>query len=247
MNQMIKGLNWLSTFMDKKVNSVQQGGLCVACLSADAFNGLCQPCRNELPVNRWRCRCCALPLAFPSSELLCGDCLKRPPPFDTSFVPWRYQYPLDGMIGRYKYNGQRKFGRPLMADFNGLLEKALHSGSITKPEALVPAPMDARRRRQRGFNQAQDIAETIGGHLKIPVATGLVQRVQRVRAQRELNREARLANLCGVFKVISPAPERVAIVDDVVTTGATVRVLASALREAGAREIQVWALARTPG
>lgn len=244
---MIKGLHRLSTLMGQKVNSVKHGGLCVACLSPSAFNGLCHPCRDELPVNRWHCRCCALPLAFPSSGLLCGDCLKHPPPFDTAFIPWRYQYPLDGMIGRYKYNGQRKFGRPLMADLGNLLEKALHDGRITRPEALIPAPMDATRRRQRGFNQAQDIAETIGGQLNIPLASGLVQRVRRVHAQRELNREARLANLRGVFEVTSAAPNRVAIVDDVVTTGATVRVLASVLREAGAREIQVWALARTPG
>tara|TARA_Y100001001_G_C7961051_1_gene292527 strand:+ start:270 stop:593 length:324 start_codon:yes stop_codon:yes gene_type:complete len=107
--------------------------------------------------------------------------------------------------------------------------------------------MDARRRRQRGFNQAQDIAETIASALDLPVDNGLVRRVRRVRSQRELNREARLANLRGVFEVIPPVPERIAIVDDVVTTGATVRVLSSALREAGARNIQVWALARTPG
>ena len=107
--------------------------------------------------------------------------------------------------------------------------------------------MDSRRRRQRGFNQAQDIAENAGRHLGITVNTGLVQRVRRVRSQRELNREERLANLRGVFKVTSEVPERVAIVDDVVTTGATVRVLAGVLREAGARDIQVWALARTPG
>ena len=154
---------------------------------------------------------------------------------------------MDGMIGRYKYNGQRKFGRPLISDFAGFLEKSLHHGGATRPEVLVPAPMDAKRRRQRGFNQAQDIAETIGAQLNIPVAPGLVQRVRQVRAQRELNREARLANLSGVFEVTSTVPERVAIVDDVVTTGATVRVLASVLRDAGAREIQVWALARTPG
>ncbi|WP_228152768.1 ComF family protein [Marinobacter guineae] len=247
MNQMIKGLNWLSTFMELKVNSAKQGGLCVACLSSNSFNGLCQPCREDLPVNRWHCRCCALPLAFPSSELLCGDCLKFPPPFKTSCIPWRYQYPVDGMIGRYKYNGQRKFARPLLADFAGALEQKLDSASVTRPDALVPAPMDSRRRRQRGFNQAQDIAEHLGRDLGIPVEAGLVQRVRRVRAQRELNREARLANLRGVFEVMSVVPERVAIVDDVVTTGATVRVLASVLREAGARDIQVWALARTPG
>ncbi|MCR9190234.1 MAG: ComF family protein [Alteromonadaceae bacterium] len=173
--------------------------------------------------------------------------MKYPPAFDSSFIPWRYQYPLDGMIGRYKYRGQRKFGRPLMADFAELVQKARLDGAIAMPDVLVPAPMDARRRRQRGFNQAQDIAETIASTLDVPVANGLVRRVRRVRYQRELNREARLANLRGVFEVIPPVPERIAIVDDVVTTGATVRVLSSALREAGARNIQVWALARTPG
>ena len=244
---MIKGLNWLSTFIERKVNSFKQGGRCVACLSSNAFSGLCPPCREGLPVNRWHCRCCALPLAFPSSDLLCGDCLKFPPPFKTSCIPWRYQYPLDGMIGRYKYNGQRKFARPLLADFASFLEQELGSGTISRPDVLVPAPMDSRRRRQRGFNQAQDIAENAGRHLGITVNTGLVQRVRRVRSQRELNREERLANLRGVFKVTSEVPERVAIVDDVVTTGATVRVLAGALREAGARDIQVCALARTPG
>lgn len=244
---MIKGLSWLSTFTKNMVNSVKQGGLCVACLSSTGVNGLCPPCRNDLPVNRWHCRCCALPMALPCHERLCGDCLKHPPAFDTACIPWRYQYPLDGMISRYKYNGHRKFGRPLMSDFADILDTGLRQGSISRPAVLVPAPMDTQRRRQRGFNQAQDIAETLGGHLNIPVASGLVRRVQRVRSQRELNRAARLANLHGVFEVTSAVPERVAIVDDVVTTGATVRVLASALRASGAREIQVWALARTPG
>lgn len=243
---MIKGLNLLSTFTEQKVNRTRQAGLCVACLSPNAFNGLCLPCREDLPVNRWHCRCCALPLAFPSSELLCGDCLKFPPPYTASCIPWRYQYPVDGMIGRYKYNGQRKFARPLIADLTGTLDQKLNTGELARPDVLVPAPMDARRRRKRGFNQARDIAEHVGQDLGIPVDAGLVRRVRRVRAQRELNREARLANLRGVFKVVSSVPERVAIVDDVVTTGATVRVLASVLREAGARDIQVWALARTP-
>ncbi|WP_417513483.1 ComF family protein [Marinobacter sp.] len=103
------------------------------------------------------------------------------------------------------------------------------------------------RRRKRGFNQARDIAESLSKALSIPVGSDVVRRVHKVQAQRGLSREARLANLSGVFKVCGAVPERVAIVDDVVTTGATVRILASVLREAGAEEIQVWALARTPG
>lgn len=107
--------------------------------------------------------------------------------------------------------------------------------------------MHPARRRARGFNQARDIAEKLGAALEIPVDAGLVRRVRKVKAQRGLSREARLANLHGIFEVRSEVPERVAIVDDVVTTGATMRVMALALRKAGAQDIQIWALARTPG
>ncbi len=244
---MIKGLNWLSTLMTLKVNSEAGAGLCAGCLSAKAFNGLCAPCRSELPVNHWHCRCCALPLAYPSAALTCGDCLKFPPPYNRSVIPWRYQYPIDGMIGRYKYHGQRTFARPLLADFCNHLTAALSTPDVPTPDLLIPAPMHPRRRWQRGFNQAQDIAETVGRRLDLPVAATLVRRTRATQAQRELNREARLANLRGVFEVRGEVPARVALVDDVVTTGATVRALAAVLRDAGTQDIQVWALARTPG
>ncbi len=151
------------------------------------------------------------------------------------------------MISRYKYHGQLKFARPLIAGLTSHLESAFQNRSDDKPELLIPSPMLPARRRERGFNQARDIAEKLGHALDIPVSASAVKRVRKVQAQRGLSREARLANLRGVFTVCGPVPERVAIVDDVVTTGATVRVLASVLRDAGAKEIQIWALARTPG
>ncbi|MFO8142309.1 MAG: ComF family protein [Marinobacter sp.] len=149
------------------------------------------------------------------------------------------------MIGRYKYHGHRKFVRPLLTDFGQFLEQQLLPED--RPDVLIPAPMHWLRRWQRGFNQAQDIAEFVGGQLAIPVAASAVRRSRQVKAQRGLNRAGRLANLDKVFQVRGTVPQRVAIVDDVVTTGATVRTLARALAEAGARDIQVWALARTPG
>ncbi|MET4025790.1 ComF family protein [Marinobacter sp. MBR-99] len=242
---MINGLNHLSTFIERKVNSARNGGHCVTCLSPAAFQGLCQGCRADLPVNRWYCYGCALPLAFATPGMRCGECQTLPPPFSRSLIPWRYQYPVDGMIGRYKYQGQRKFARPLLTGLAQFLEQNVEPEQ--RPDALIPSPMHWLRRWQRGFNQAQDIAEFVGARLDIPVAAGLVRRARRVKAQRSLNRAGRLQNLRGVFEVRGAVPERVAIVDDVVTTGATVRVLASALREAGAVDIQVWALARTPG
>ncbi|MGO1502482.1 MAG: ComF family protein [Marinobacter sp.] len=151
------------------------------------------------------------------------------------------------MISRYKYSSQHKFARPLIAGFSSYLESAFENHSDERPHLLIPSPMLAARRRARGFNQARDIAEHLGEALDIPVGIGVVRRVRKVQAQRGLSREARLANLRGVFEVCANVPEKVAIVDDVVTTGATMRALAQTLRHAGATDIQVWALARTPG
>lgn len=151
------------------------------------------------------------------------------------------------MISRYKYHGQRKFVRPLVTGFGAFLAEQLEASEATRPDCLIPAPMLPSKRRKRGFNQAKDIAEHLGRVLDIPVNNQIVHRRRQAMAQQGLNREQRLANLQGVFEVENPAPERLAIVDDVVTTGATVRLLASLLRDAGAKEIEVWALARTPG
>lgn len=244
---MIKGLNWLSTLKSNQVNREKSKGHCVACLAADAIHGLCRFCRADLPVNRWHCRCCALPLAYTGANRLCGDCLTSPPPFDLSFIPWRYQYPVSSMISRYKYSGQRTFARPLIAGLSLHLATILDERSTARPDVLIPSPMLARRRQTRGFNQARDIAESLGAALSIPVDAGLVYRTQHVKAQRSLGREARLTNLKEVFRVRGSIPASVALVDDVVTTGATVRALAFTLRAAGAQHIQVWALARTPG
>lgn len=242
---MINRLKPLSTLFDHLVNRETTAGRCVTCLNPSAYNGLCAPCRADLPDNRLHCEVCALPLAFSGPARRCGECLTQPPPFTRSLIPWRYQFPVDRMIGRYKYHGQRKFARPLLADFSDYLERDLIVSE--RPELLIPAPMHWRRRWQRGFNQSQDIAEYLGGHLKIPVGSQTVRRGRQVRAQRGLNRATRLTNLNEVFEVCRPIPARIAIVDDVVTTGATTRALAGALTDAGARDIQIWALARTPG
>ncbi|MBR9871596.1 MAG: ComF family protein [Gammaproteobacteria bacterium] len=242
---MINRLKALSTLLDHLVNREATTGRCVTCLNKRAFQGLCSPCRADLPHNRLHCETCALPLAFAGPVRLCGECLTQPPPFTRSRIPWRYQFPVDSMIGRYKYQGQRKFARPLLADFSDYLDRTLTDSE--RPELLIPAPMHWQRRWQRGFNQSQDIAEYLGRRLKIPVGSQAVRRKRKVRAQRGLSRDGRLRNLSSVFEVRRPIPERVAIVDDVVTTGATTRALAKELSEAGARDIQIWALARTPG
>lgn len=259
---MIKGLRSLSTLLTPKVNSKEWihtslqaaqrllpsgGGQCVACLAPDAHFGLCTPCRQDLPANRWHCRCCALPLAFAGDETLCGQCLQDPPPFSRVIAPWRYRFPVDGMIQRYKFNGQRAFARPLISDFTDQVMSILENAPEQRPDLLVASPMHPARRRKRGFNQAADIAEQISRRSGIPWSADLVTRTRRTLPQRGLNRAQRLANLRGIYRVSRKPPLRVAIVDDVMTTGATARSLAEALIDAGAKDVQVWTLARTPG
>jgi len=261
---MIKGLRSLSTLLTPKVNSKEwiqpfgkairpllatDGGQCVACLAPHARFGLCTPCRQELPVNHWHCRCCALPLAYAGNgdDVLCGQCLQDPPPFSRVIAPWRYRFPVDGMVQRYKYNGQRAFARPLIHGLAEHLASVLETTPEYRPDLLVASPMHPARRRKRGFNQAADIAECIGRHSGIPWSGDLVVRNRRTLPQRGLNRELRLANLRGIYQVTQSPPASIAIIDDVVTTGATARSLTETLLAAGAKEVQVWALARTPG
>jgi ComF family protein len=241
---MIKGLETLSTLLALKVNSK---GSCVACLDPAASFGLCAKCREELPWNRWQCRQCALPLAFASHKMTCGECLRDPPPFTRVIAPWHYRFPVDRMIHRYKGSGQRAFAKPLLKGLGQHLTETLTSHPDWQPDLLIPSPMHPARRRVRGFNQASDIAEHLSRELALPWSPGLAIRTRKAQSQRGLDRNARLTNLAGVFKVIEQPPARVAIIDDVVTTGATIRLFAQALKKAGAQDVQVWALARTPG
>lgn len=220
--------------------------LCVGCLGSNAVNGLCQGCRQDLPVNSPACIRCALPMHTLHARLVCGECLKCPPPFDSAFIPWRYQFPLDRMVSHYKYRGQRHFARPLMADISGLLADRLVTQPDHRPELLVAAPMHRKRQRKRGFNQSAEIAESISEHTGIPWSDQLLRRMRATSAQSGLDRQRRLANLKGVFQVTDKVPAHVAIVDDVVTTGATARTLASLLKNNGAQIVEIWALARTP-
>lgn len=222
--------------------------LCVTCLAPDAEEGLCHGCRQDLPRNTTACYRCGLPLtlAAPAASLVCGECLKRPPAFSHAFIPWCYQFPVDRMIGQYKYRAQRHFVRPLLADFGALAQHRMAENPSQRPQLLVPAPMHRKRQRKRGFNQAADIAEALSLATDIPWSSELLRRTRATAAQSGLDRRQRLSNLKGVFEVTGEVPAHVAVVDDVVTTGATARTLATLLQQHGAQTVEIWALARTP-
>jgi len=117
-----------------------------------------------------------------------------------------------------------------------------------RPGLLVAPPLSRARLRERGFNQAHELARIVGRSLAIPVRWRGLARRRETAHQPGLGRAARSANLAGAFECrLDLRGTRVAIVDDVITTGATVEALAATLRHAGAREVAVWVVARTPG
>lgn len=203
---------------------------------------LCRACAADLPLNTHACSRCAKPLAgVGDGELVCGQCQRRPPPFERAFVPFRYAYPLDQLVRAFKYHGILSYGRVL----GSLLADQLAARAGPLPQLIVPVPLHPSRHRERGFNQAQELARPVSRRLGIAVADRLCRRVRATADQTELDARARRSNVRRAFEVTGRTDlSHVALLDDVLTTGSTASELARALKRAGARSVEVWAVAR---
>lgn len=233
-------------------------GPCVLCDQPSVAHGsidLCRSCSASLPYNRLCCRCCALPLTATSAattkaapESLCEACRRNPPPYSLTLAPLLYEGFARLWIRRLKQNFGLVEGRVLG---NLMVEAFLerHAGPapdrLPLPDVLVPVPLAASRLISRGHNQSITLAKPLSHRLGIPLRRMAVQRTRRTAAQRGLGRALRLSNLEGAFRSRPWRGERIAIVDDVMTTGATVSLLASTLLEAGAGEVLVFCATRT--
>jgi ComF family protein len=219
-------------------------GTCLLCAASRTGEiDLCRDCAADLPRNEPACTICAEPLAPTDAEpRVCGACLGDPPPFDSSVVPFRYAYPLDHLVQGLKFRNQLACGRVL----GQLFAENLLARAAPLPEAIVPVPLAPGRYRQRGYNQASELALSIRRCTGITVMSDVVIRQRETSEQAGLDRKARRRNVRGAFAAIAPLRARhVAILDDVVTTGSTVRELAAMLQRAGAEQVTVWAVART--
>ncbi|WP_137889004.1 ComF family protein [Pseudomonas sp. 2FE] len=213
---------------------------------ADASVPLCSSCETELPWLGGHCLVCALPL--PTSGLVCGACLKRPPTFSRVEVPWRYAFPVDTLITRFKHQAKWPLGRLLAELLSQHLLDSFDHG-LPRPDALLPVPLANRRLRQRGFNQAALLARWLSQSLQLPLAEGWLLRPHDTPAQQQLDAAARKRNLRHAFALADHATiegRHLALVDDVLTTGATAESLARLLKKAGAARVDVYCLARTP-
>ncbi|MBA1201671.1 ComF family protein [Pseudomonas capeferrum] len=207
---------------------------------------LCLACERDLPWLDDQCGICALPL--PLHGLTCGQCHRRRPAFTKVEALWHYGFPIDTLITRFKHRGQWPLGR-LMAEALGDCLRHRFAEDLPRPDRLLSVPMAQSRLRQRGFNQAGMLARWLAGHLDIPCDDELLLRTRDTPAQQILDAKARQRNLRQAFRLCSdPSLDglHLALVDDVLTTGSTAQALASLLRQAGARRVDVYCLARTP-
>jgi ComF family protein len=214
---------------------------CLLCGAAGADEvDLCPGCIAELPRNRSCCARCALPLASAAAE--CGRCQRQPPPWDAAWAPFRYGWPLDRLESRFKFAAELAAGRVLSA----LWLREPRPASL--PSLLLPVPLHPVRLRLRGYNQALELAKPLARAHALPLRHDLLLRQRATGAQTELDARERRRNVRGAFAVKADAvlPAHVALLDDVMTTGATLAECTRVLRRAGVARIDVWALARAP-
>ena len=212
----------------------------------DTALALCIDCVLVLPWLGDNCQRCALPL--PMAGLTCGHCIKQPPAYQRVHAPWLYGFPVDSLIIRFKHHSKWPYGRLLAELLAQSLLDAFNSGSA-RPDFLLPVPLSTQRRRQRGYNQAAMLAQWLSAALNIPGHEHWLLRTQDTAAQQALDAKTRKRNLQHAFS-LAPGVQvgglHLALVDDVLTTGATAESLARLLIKAGARRVDVYCLARTP-
>jgi ComF family protein len=218
--------------------------LCGAALPAASVPSFCPACLAALPpLVSPRCPRCALP--YPTEEgtdHLCEGCLRDEPAFSWVAAAGVYEGSLRQAVHRFKYQGTVGLDRPL----GRMLAEALaRQAPGWRPDLIAPVPLHRRRLGERTYNQSLLLARALGRQWRVPVAARLLRRTRPTPSQQGLTAAERRQNLKGAFVTERPlAGERVLLVDDVLTTGATVRECSRVLRAGGAGEVAVAVLAR---
>ncbi|TAK49113.1 MAG: ComF family protein [Betaproteobacteria bacterium] len=214
------------------------GGSCFLCRGAAGAGLLCAACDADLPrLEGPSCPCCALPSP---AGARCGRCLAQPPPFDATVAALVYGFPADVLLQALKFHGELALA-PLLAQLLG--------GRLAGTEPvdwLLPVPIARDRLRERGYNQSLEIARPLARAMRVALAPQLCERVRDTPAQTGLPWAERAANVRGAFRASGAlAGARVAVLDDVMTTGATLGEIAATLKRAGAASVVNWVVART--
>lgn len=209
---------------------------CLLCGATSRNGAWCRPCDAALPyLATPHCPVCALPTL---NGATCGRCLKHAPQFDRTVAVFAYAFPLDKMVQALKFNEQLMLVR--------LLADKLAQRVEIRPDSIVAMPLHPARLRERGFNQSLELARQIARNLGVPLLSHACQRVRNTPPQSALPWKERGRNMRKAFTCTEDlSGKHVAVVDDVMTSGASVNELAHALRQANAREVSAWVVART--
>ncbi|HLB41448.1 MAG TPA: ComF family protein [Gammaproteobacteria bacterium] len=207
---------------------------------------ICAPCLKDLPILPHSCRQCAESLpSLNHHQRVCGTCLGEPPHFDNTYALFPYHPPIIQMIARLKFQQQLSYAKGIAALFIQRIQQTWYHNKLL-PDLIIPIPLHAARLRQRGFNQAYEIAKPIAKFLKLPIDFSSSKRIKNTIAQSQLPAVRRQENIANAFIV-----ERrytgltIAVIDDVITTGYTVSEFCRILRQSGAKNIDIWCCARS--
>ena len=215
---------------------------CLLCASPQATNiqtnghALCRACLADLP---WHPTSSCPQCGLASYGNICGSCISSPPDFDATSAVFLYSFPIDAMMQRYKYGNMLS----LSQTFGQLLSEKT---ALVNVDLIIPMPMHPARLKERGFNQALEIAKILTRNHAEKLDYKSVIRQKLTPPQASLPLKERVKNIKGAFKVNGDfSGKRIAIVDDVMTTGASLNELAKTLKKTGASHVECWVIART--
>jgi ComF family protein len=218
--------------------------LCAVCRGW-ARSRICDDCLQRHAAPRLRFDICAI--AVPDGRDVCGACLQHPPPFARSIAAVDYAFPWSGLVAAFKFRS----ALDLAGGLAGLLTDAVRADDAVRPALPLPVPLSAERLAERGMNQAWELARRVGASLRNPARADVLRRLIDTPHLADLPRGQHAARIRGAFGIAPGRADRlrgrrVALVDDVMTRGATVSVAARVLLASGAAEVAVWVAARIP-
>ena len=224
-------------------------GQCAVC-RAWSHQTICESCLALYARPQPRCWTCAArlpPELIGRPQAQCGRCLREPPPLDRTVAALDYAFPWDGLLQHFKYHQALELRESLLERLN----TALNAADVVEPDWLLPVPVSLERLRERGYNQSYELARALARRRGLRCEPEMLLRVRHNERQAGLKLEARAANVRGVFAVDPLRAARlrgtsVALLDDVMTSGATIFELAGVLLQAGVMSVQAWVVARTP-
>jgi ComF family protein len=215
---------------------------CIMCAAwQGGAYGICDGCLADMPWhNCAQCPQCGLP-AYDNQ--LCGHCINSPPDFDATRALFRYAFPIQQMLQRYKYGELLALG----ASFGHLLANHMAANLLAEmPDLIIPMPLHPKRLQERGFNQSLEVARIVSEKLNVKLDHSVCERIKLSPPQASLPLKERVKNMKGAFNCNRPLHgQSIVVIDDVMTTGASLNSLAKALKKAGARRVECWVIART--